>query len=275
MPCLTGPYVNVSATLTLDASWVRPNATLGGPLVDVPPSRSVAIATSTAQNDAGVFELSFHDERYMPFEGLGVVSRWRLTLPKTFRQFDYQTINDVILSISYSAQLDGDLRDRVESNNAALAGALVNYFTNNPAKRLFSLRQDFSSAFTRLLRSPAGTQITITLTARNMPLLAQGRPLSVTRGILLLRPAAGVAPAAFTITVDGTAMGAFAADPTLGDLPGAALPGAFSANLYADHVFTITAAGGFAPAAPPAGDTSAVDPALLTDILLYLEYQFQ
>jgi hypothetical protein len=31
-------------------------------------------SNSTAQNEAGVFELSFRDERYMPFEGLGVIS---------------------------------------------------------------------------------------------------------------------------------------------------------------------------------------------------------
>ena len=83
VPCITGPYVNVGATLELDQSWMRVEATAGAPLVEVPPSRSVSIATSTAQNDAGVFELSFRDERYMPFEGLGAISRWRLSLPIT------------------------------------------------------------------------------------------------------------------------------------------------------------------------------------------------
>src|SRR5690606_35529344 len=112
--------------LNLTRSWVRPTAQPGAPLVEVPPSRSVSIATSTAQNDAGVFELSFRDERYMPFEGLGAISAWALSLPKAFRQFDYQTINDVILSISYTAEQDGTLRDRVEAQNAALEGSIVN-----------------------------------------------------------------------------------------------------------------------------------------------------
>ncbi|HEY3089517.1 MAG TPA: hypothetical protein VII16_14820 [Actinomycetes bacterium] len=40
------------------------------------------VATSTGQNDAGVFEFSFRDERYMPCEGAGAVSDWRLELPK-------------------------------------------------------------------------------------------------------------------------------------------------------------------------------------------------
>ena len=37
-----------------------------------------AIATSTGQNDAGLFELNFRDERYLPFEGAGAISQWRL-----------------------------------------------------------------------------------------------------------------------------------------------------------------------------------------------------
>src|SRR5262249_44988155 len=112
IPCITGPYVNVGATLELLASFVRTTTDLNDssqPL-PVPPTSTVTIATSTAQNDAGVFELSFHDERYMPFEGLGAISQWQLTLPKAFKQFDYQTINDVIVSISYTAEQDGVLR---------------------------------------------------------------------------------------------------------------------------------------------------------------------
>ena len=36
-----------------------------------------SIAVSTGQNDAGVFELNFRDERYLPFEGAGAISKWR------------------------------------------------------------------------------------------------------------------------------------------------------------------------------------------------------
>ena len=275
IPCITGPYVNVSATLTLLDSWIRPTATPGALLVEVPPSRSVSVATSTAQNDGGVFELLFRDERYMPFEGLGVISQWNLRLPKTFRQFDYQTINDVVLWLSYTALQDGNLRDQVEANNAAIAGSIVNYFTNNPAKRLLSLRQDFSSSFTRLLRSPAGTAITIPLSDRNMPMFAQGRNITMTRGMLVLKTASGAPPVGFSMTIDGTTIANPVKDPTLGDLPDSVLPGTFSANLYGDHVFVITAAGNLAPAAPAPGDTSCIDPALLLDMMIYLEYQFQ
>src|SRR5207245_1215913 len=69
IPCITGPYTNVGATLTLERSWIRMDPNAAAALVEEPVRRTNSIATSTAQNDAGVFELSFHDERYMPFEG--------------------------------------------------------------------------------------------------------------------------------------------------------------------------------------------------------------
>ena len=39
-----------------------------------------SIATSSGEQDAGLFELRFGDDRYLPFEGGGIVSRWRLEL---------------------------------------------------------------------------------------------------------------------------------------------------------------------------------------------------
>ena len=62
------------------------------------------IATSQAEAYAGVFNFDFRDERYLPFEGAGVDSSWRLELPKDFKQFDYESISDVILRVSYTAR---------------------------------------------------------------------------------------------------------------------------------------------------------------------------
>lgn len=44
----------------------------------------------------------------MPFEGAGVISKWRLELPDTFRQFDYDTISDVVMQLRYTAADGGD-----------------------------------------------------------------------------------------------------------------------------------------------------------------------
>jgi hypothetical protein len=271
IPCITGPYVNVSATLSLVRSWMRPVPNAGQSLTEVPPRRSVSVAASTAQNDAGVFELSFRDERYMPFEGAGAISRWSLRLPKTFRQFDYDTINDVVLSISYTADQDGALRDRVETANAQLEGTLLRVLSQTAARRVFSLRQDFSTAFSRLLHSPAGTPVKIELTDRHFPLFARGRTLHIDRGVLLLRTAQGIATNGVEIQVDGAALSGFAAD--LGGMPGKALPGAFINNLRSQHTLTIAAAGALAPTTPQAGDPSVVDADRLLDIIVYLEYR--
>jgi hypothetical protein len=279
IPCVTGPYVNVSATLDLTASQVRTNATTGQQaLVDVPPTRSVSVAASTAQNDAGVFELSFRDERYMPFEGLGAVnSAWRLTLPTPkLRQFDYQTINDVILSISYLAEQDqGAFREAVEGSGTQ-PGTTLSWFQNNTVKRVFSLRQDFSSAFSRLLRSPAGTVVNIEITDRSFPFFMQGQTLHVQpNSAVLLRAANSVTPGAFAMTMDGQAVSGFAAGGSRpGGLPGQPLPGSFGSNLRAQHSITISNAGGFAPPSPPPpGDVSAVDSSKLLDVLIYVEYR--
>ena len=47
------------------------------------------------------------DERYLPFEGAGAISTWRLDLSKQFRTFDYDTISDVILHLRYTARDGG------------------------------------------------------------------------------------------------------------------------------------------------------------------------
>jgi hypothetical protein len=118
---------------------------------------------------------------------------------------------------------------------------------------------DFSSAFTRLARSAAGTQVQIEIGDRNFPLFFQGRSFQVQRAVLLLRVASGTSPSGFAIMVDGTAVASFAADPTLGNLPSANLPAAFAANLRASHTLAIQAAGSLAPTTPLPGDASAID----------------
>jgi hypothetical protein len=73
--------------------------------------------TSSAQNDAGLFELNFRDECYLPFEGAGAVeSNWTLELPSKLRSFDYDTIFDVIVHISYTTK-DGDAKFREDVEN--------------------------------------------------------------------------------------------------------------------------------------------------------------
>lgn len=132
LPCIAGPYTSVSAKLSLVSNKYRKNMAkaqgAGTPKEEYEEvvgnddrftynvGAIQSIAASNAQNDSGIFELNFRDERYLPFEGCGAMSTWRLELPKEVRQFDYDTISDVVLHIKYTAREGGaSLRDLAET----------------------------------------------------------------------------------------------------------------------------------------------------------------
>jgi hypothetical protein len=149
-----------------------------------------SIAASSAQNDAGLFELNFRDERFLPFEGAGVISRWRLELPPTaYRQFDYDTISDVIMVVSYTAR-DGE--DAFKGIVTKSIDDTVNKWLDELAKekkglpRLFSLRHEFPDAFYRLLNPPPDqTQHTeFDITIRHFPYLIFDRAQELKLGDL-------------------------------------------------------------------------------------------
>ena len=167
LPCVVGPYTTISCTLRLVKNSIRisTDITTGYPCNNPDDNRFVennipvnAIAASSAQNDSGVFELSFRDERYLPFEGAGTVSEWSLELfndnnpdfGKSLRQFDYNTISDVILNVKYTA--------REETEDAGFKDASIanlrDYFSAPDAThslRLFNLRQEFPTQWYRFL----------------------------------------------------------------------------------------------------------------------------
>ncbi|PXF57426.1 MAG: hypothetical protein C4B58_10000 [Deltaproteobacteria bacterium] len=275
IPCITGPYTNVSATLSLIGSQMRNEPKLGQEyLLDVPRSRSIAIGTSTAQNDAGVFELNFRDERYMPFEGAGAISEWNLSLPKNFRQFDYQTINDVILHISYTAEEDGLLRESVEELNAVIEGSILDFLENNSLYRVFSFKQEFSNEFNRLLHSPAGDEVQIKISDKHFPIFLKGQDLNIKTAQLVLRTPKNQSVEGFDISINDEAQTDFDSDTTMGDLPANDLnPGTvFREGILGEHTFVVENAGSLAPNSPAPSDVSAIDSEKLTDIYLYLEY---
>ena len=62
--------------------------------------RQQKIAISKGVRDSGLFELNFHDDRYLPFEGTGAVSRWKLDMPKKKDSIDHASISDVIIHLA-------------------------------------------------------------------------------------------------------------------------------------------------------------------------------
>ena len=273
IPCVTGPYTNVSATLALTGSSIRKDADLNSPLVDIPVSRTTHIATSSAQNDAGVFELNFRDERYMPFEGAGAVSSWELSLPKAFRPFDYETISDVILHVSYTAQFDEGLRGEVEDFNQNVEGSLVHSLKQQSVPRILSMRYDFSNEFQKLLHASPDETVQIQIMDKHFPIFMKGRNLKISKADLILGTPKDQAIGGFQIAIDAVSYSDFNDDS---DPPGAEKPygglffqeldATFASNVFTPHRFSIMEAGDLA------GESSRVDPEKLTDIYVYLKY---
>ena len=156
IPCVTGPYASVNCTLTLLKSSIRRTQVLRDGIYareDAEDDRFndyfgslQSIVTSSAQNDSGLFETNLHDERYLPFENSGVVSEWQLELPADVRQFDYDTISDVILHLRYTARDGGGLLKN---------GAVSNLKTRikdaqaSGSVRLFSVRHEFPTEWAK------------------------------------------------------------------------------------------------------------------------------
>jgi hypothetical protein len=164
LPCVTSPTTGVQCRLTLLSSMtrthpeVRPPAQhcccdgrhrsdyepcLGDPRVVHDYAARESIATSSGQNDSGLFELSFRDERYLPFEYLGAVSRWRIELPQENNYFDLNTLTDLVLNLNYTAREGGTALREAAAHEAR--GRLP-----GDGLRLFDVRQDFSDAWPAL-----------------------------------------------------------------------------------------------------------------------------
>lgn len=159
IPCIAGPYASVSCTLKLIQNSVRTNNSFTNPAFETNQVPFASIATSSAQNDSGVFELNFRDERYLPFEGAGVYSTWSIDLPDpTLAQFDYNTISDVIMHVKYTARDGGNaLRD---ANTNALAEQIA-AATSGDLTRLLSLKNEFPDSFHQLKNDNGETTIKV------------------------------------------------------------------------------------------------------------------
>ena len=176
IPCVTGPYVNVPCKLTLQSSRMRVTTDLSSGLEVAPtiPDGNDRIFTSSAQNDTGLLEFNFRDERYLPFEGAGVDGAWNLQLPNKLRSFNYNTISDVIFQISYTAEYDGVLRGEVEDNIEANINALN---SNGGLVKVMSLKHEFPNEWHKAIAENEAMEIV--LTENHFSYFTQGGSLSL------------------------------------------------------------------------------------------------
>jgi hypothetical protein len=262
VPAVRGPFATVSARLELLGSQIRRDA--DAVLSEVPLAGSVVIAASRAQSDSGAFELSFRDERLAPFEGAGAVqSRWRLTMPQSLPQWNYQSMSDVVVQLAYTARDDEDLRGRTEA-------AITSTLANRRLTRAFSLQREFSAHFNRLLSSAVGAPVKLELESKHMPFYLGRRQPTILSARLAVRPAEGQPLGSLALTLNGTSLRNFAADAQLGGLPTTNARAALAPSLLREHELTIANAGALAP--DEAG-AMAVGAGKLEDIVLYVEYE--
>lgn len=183
IPCVTGPYTGVNCTLSLQKSTIRTSSLLseGEYAREEEDIRFrdnygaiQSIVTSNAQNDSGMFNPDFNDERYLPFEGAGAESTWRLSLPSELREFDYNTISDVILHVRYTSRQGGELLAEGASHwiNENLAA------TSEGSVQLLSLKHDFPNEWYQFTQSDSG-DLRVTVSKDHLPYLVSTKELEV------------------------------------------------------------------------------------------------
>jgi len=211
IPCVAGPYTSVSATLSLVGNRYRMNTNPGTGYPEKPAGGDIRfkynvgaiqqIATSQGQNDSGLFELNFKDERYLPFEGQGAIGGWRLEMPQAFQQFDYNTITDVIMTVRYTARDGGEgFKGTVESAIKDMTSKMILDAKTTGLVQGYNVRLEFPDQWFQLQQS--GTT-TLTLPSDSLPFFTKGHgPITVQSVTWLAR--INNNPATYTMKVNGT-----------------------------------------------------------------------
>lgn len=185
IPSIVGPYTSINCTLSLLKSTIRKSSygeyTREGSEDDrfIDSFGTIqSIVTSNAQNDSGLFETNLRDERYLPFEGSGAISTWRLELPSDFRQFDYNTISDVIIHMRYAAREGGVLLKtnaissiKVILEEASISGLILS----------FSLKHNFPNEWHRFVTSTSSEDLKIVIKKAHFPYLVQSFKINVSK----------------------------------------------------------------------------------------------
>jgi hypothetical protein len=133
-----------------------------------------SIVTSGASRDAGMFETNLSDDRFLPFEGGGAESTWKLDLPKDYPAFDYATISDVILHIRYTARQGVDptkVKTALDDLFQQAAAGGPNFAL------LFSLQQDFAADWAAF--SGGAGDFRATIRREDFPYFTQGKTITI------------------------------------------------------------------------------------------------
>lgn len=154
IPAVVGPYQNVNGTLTQTSNTILTKDDV--PSVrfllgaDVPPTDGVLrlnwrnlqqIALSRGIDDGSLSSVGDTD-RYLPFEGTGAISSWRLDVPLGSNRIDFSTIADVVITLRYSALTGGSVFKN------AVVGAIADKFAGQAS---LALQQRYPAAWARFV----------------------------------------------------------------------------------------------------------------------------
>lgn len=243
IPCVTGPYTSVNCTLTLQKSTIRIS---NDPAASYARSGSndlrfndyfgalQSVVTSSAQSDSGLFDTNLNDERYLPFEAVGVAgSQWQLSLPADLPQFDFDTITDVILHIRYTARDGGKVLKTAAVKNLE---AVIKKAKMAGSVRLFSMRHEFPSQWAKFSGTAPGALVPyglgFTLLIQHYPYWFRSLTGNLTQIQLFAKYPPGVnAPGGLAVSskADGSGAVNMALNPTYGSLLFADLKTTFGA----------------------------------------------
>ena len=191
IPCDADEFTNVNCRLTLNASEVRISNVVGPGYAKedaedirfiAQPGAGESIATSHGEYDNGLFTLNFDDERFLPFEGAGAISSWDIHMPPEHNQFDFSTMTDFILHISYTAQEGGEPL-------SAAAKAQLDEILPGGGMLLVGLKYGFPAEWEAFLHpSPAGAQqkLSFTLSKEHYPFLGRSSSMTLTKAGLVV-----------------------------------------------------------------------------------------
>jgi hypothetical protein len=165
------PHRNVNCTLTLLENRIRTDANASGSYAQsadaddsrfmVNPAPIQAVATSRPDADHGLFHLRFDDDRYLPFEGAGAISTWRIELPQADNAVDLAEIADVVLTLSYMARTGGAALEavaRADREKGIARGGI-----KPEAQHFLSLKRDLPALWKRVVDAAAGQEVELVL----------------------------------------------------------------------------------------------------------------
>lgn len=239
IPCVTGPYTNVSCTLVLQNNRIRQTTDTepeyawqdpDDPRFSYDVGGIQSIATSSAREDSGLFELNFRDERYLPFEGAGAISSWCIELPTEFKQFDYDTISDVVIHVQYTARDGGgNFKDTVKDHLINALNDMVVKDDKTGLFRLFSVKREFPNEWHQFLYSTGSEQkMELDLSKERFPFQFKDKKIQIKQLVLFIKLKDGTqydenSPLKLSVVEDGTTKDderdLTIIDGTLGNLP--------------------------------------------------------